>query len=318
MMAVSEEKVLSDLENSFSKEKVNDVEDEPTTSDDVKTDAMLDEIAAKVDSLDFNKVENDDDDDSGDVDELHAKCMETVKKQGETINTLVQQLRVMFDEYQAVDQEREYYEELNDALIRCLEISEGKINFESESEREVVEEEENKTIDKEENIKNLIEKEEEQVEEIKQKDENNTKDDNKLSDVNNNDVEASSSNNNEKPQVNDENDNESTASECNNQILNHSELIRLNRVLLREIFELRHQIDVMKENIHEYLNSDSEGSEYDTATDDEDPDHSCEHCSPSHPSQAPAVNGEDKVEDESYEILENENEAKIADEPDTE
>ena len=126
MMAVSEEKVLSDLENSFSKEKVNDVEDEPTTSDDVKTDAMLDEIAAKVDSLDFNKVENDDDDDSGDVDELHAKCMETVKKQGETINTLVQQLRVMFDEYQAVDQEREYYEELNDALIRCLEISEGK------------------------------------------------------------------------------------------------------------------------------------------------------------------------------------------------
>lgn len=305
-MAVSEEKASSDLENSVVKEKFTDSTPEKLEDSDVKSDAMLDEIAAKVEALDFSKIQEDED--GGD---FHAKCMETVKKQGETINTLVQQLRIMFDEYQAIDQEREYYEDLNDALIRCLELTEGKIQFDSEeSDKET-----------EEDITHLISKESEEICISQEKEEENTLEKNSEieNEVETKEVGATATAADETDGDNAEV--ESTKSEV--KVLAKSELIRLNRILLCEIFELRHQIDVMKENIREYFD-ETDGSEYDTATDDE---HACEHCAPTDRHDVTVnkdENDDGKItentenKNEEYEILENEEDTKIKDESDTE
>lgn len=290
-MSVSEERASSDLENSFAKEKEINVTP-VKVKDDVKSDAMLDEIAAKVESLDFSKIQEDED-----KEDFHTKCMDTVKKQGETINTLVQQLRIMFDEYQAIDQEREYYEDLNDALIRCLEITEGKIQFESEEETET-----------EEDITHLVSKESEELCISQEKEEQVEKNAETETTTTEGATAEGATAVDEKTENSDA---ESTKSEA--KILAKSELIRLNRILLREIFELRHQIDVMKANIREYF-EDTEGSEYDTATDEE---HACEHCAPTKTEENDETT-ENKNENEEYEILENEEDTKIKDEPDTE
>lgn len=304
-MAVSEEKASSDIETSFIKEKVEKTTSTEDVEDGIKTDAMLDEIAAKVDALDFNKTEEEEDDE----DNFHSKCVETVKKQGETINTLVQQLRIMFDEYQSIDQEREYYEELNDALIRCLELTEGRIEFESDdSEKE------------EENITNLISKEPKdssvEMKTLEKENNNDVKETEELK------VESKKADTKEEANEDEEETNESEESNETKRFAK-SELIRLNRILLREIFELRHQIDVMKENIREYLYSDEE-SEDDTATDEDE--HVCEHCSGGELEKRRRKKEDDDDDDddddgddeEEYEHLEDEDLSKINDEPDTE
>ena len=96
-------------------------------SDDVKSDAVLDEIAAKVDALNFKKSDEDEEGDLESTAEPEDEATtikrqsEIVRKQAETINTLIQQLRIMFDEYNTACQEKEYYEDLSEALIRYIE-----------------------------------------------------------------------------------------------------------------------------------------------------------------------------------------------------
>jgi len=287
-MAVSEEKVSSDLENSFTKEKIVD----EGASNDIKSDAMLDEIAAKTDSLDFSRLQPDEDGD------FHKTTLETVKNQKETINTLVQQLRLMFDNYRVVEEEKCYYENLSEALIKCLALEEGKLEVESE--------ESEKECEQEEDITNLISNKTAQLHISEQETSKEIK-------VTQNTSEESSEKDEQKTNVlKGEEEKNDSLNEV--QTIPKNDLIRINRTLLHEIFELRHQMDVMKENIREYLATDTEaeGSEYDTATDD---DHICEHCAPQ---KQQTEQNENTNEEEEYEILENEEDQKIKDDPDTE
>merc|ERR1712147_114590 len=104
--------------------------DDATYNDGGRTaDGVLDEIAAKVHNM--GMTDGDEDDDVGGTN--HEKCMETVRSQGETINTLINQLRVMFEEYTSMNNESEYYEELNEALFRCLELNDGTVAVESDT-----------------------------------------------------------------------------------------------------------------------------------------------------------------------------------------
>ena len=300
MATISDEKVSSDIEsNVLIKEKIitdSEVED---PKNEVKSDAVLDEIAAKVNALDFNKSEEGD----------HSQCLASMKKQSETINTLVHQLRLMFDEYQEISQERDYYEELNNALLRCLEITEGRLQLDAEeSDKE------------EENIRNLISKHSENKctaqedisdgeTEIKTVKNENAMEKETIDEVPVETEESQADTLEEEEEDEEEEANDSMETEPKQKkTINNSELIRLNRVLLCEIFDLRNQIDVMKENIREYLYSeeDDEESEYDTATDD---DHVCEHCTTA---TAPQVTTEE------YEQCEDDGLEKIKDESDTE
>lgn len=278
---ISEERASSDLENSFTKEKLSDVEVN-SSSTEIKSDDVLDEIAAKVGALDFN------DENEGDLEnpEAHSKYMETIKKQGETINTLVRQLRIMFDEYQEVNQEREYYEDLNDALIRCLELSEGRVTLESDEDTE------------EENVANLVNKEQETIFSEPKEIVNETEANEETT---------------EKPQ--DQSTDETTQTE--ERKMSNADLLRLNQVLLREIYELRYQLQSIKERIEqEFYETEDDESEYDTVTDDEN--HVCEHCCTEQQKENTQEESQTEIgeKNESYEHLEES--MKIKDETDTE
>jgi len=279
---ISEERASSDLENSFTKEKLGDVEVNPSSSE-IKSDAVLDEIAAKVGALDFS------DENEGDLEnpEAHSKYMETIKKQGETINTLVRQLRIMFDEYQEVNQEREYYEDLNDALIRCLELSEGRVTLESGEETE------------EENVANLVNKEQETIISETKEETVNEKED------------TEETTENQQDQSTDE------TTQTEDRKMSNADLLRLNQVLLREIYELRYQLQSIKERIEqEFYETEDDESEYDTATDDEN--HVCEHCCTEQQNENTQEESQTEIgeKNESYEHLEES--MKIKDETDTE
>jgi len=218
-----------------------------------------DEIAAKVNELTLSK----------DDDNNHVECMDTVRKQGETINTLVNQLCVMFQEYEEMNSEREYYEELNEALLRCLEITEGKTEITDESS----DEEEND--DGDENIRNLEAKTSETKIVITPPEE----DDNTVAKMKSKEDDAieTESTEVEMKQESGPSDAVEQGEIPKKKMVKSSELRRLNRILLREIFELRHQMELLKENFRDYLNSeDLSQSEYDTATDDDNA--SCPAC----------------------------------------
>ena len=255
MATIAEEKVLSDVEVMSNEKKLlhtaDDNVEEPTCNE------VLDEIAAKVDSL--NIIEGEQCENNHDI---QAKYITTIKKQGETINTLVQQLRIIIDEYKEVNEERKYYEDLNDALMRCLEMSEGRLKVEGEND-----DVRTNNVEKESN-KNKSE---------------NTNEDDKLDQAMAYNYSKETSKENDKDIKDDEKDIDTGSQEDEADIemkaMSNRELIRLNKVLLREIIEQRHQIEAMRENFRDYFcyySADEEESEYDTATDDDY--HTCEHC----------------------------------------
>ena len=237
-MAISEERVSSDFERVIEKQKF----DKEAFNSSAETDTMLDEIAAKVDLLNLEKK---------DVSVSSNREHETIQKQNELISTLTCQLKIIFEEYQAACKERDYYEELNETLIRCLEVKESK----SQRNRE------DGTEDKVEKNKNDTEP----GSTVEEADNKNTLQTDEETDKN-------------------ERGNSSEAQKISieNKGITSAELTQLNRVLLREIFELRHQIETMKENIRDYLISDTDDqeSECDSTISQEENEHSCDLCNP--------------------------------------
>ena len=293
MAAIAEEKVLSDVEVISNEKKLlhtkDDDVDEPTCNE------VLDEIAAKVDSL--NVIEGEQCENNQDI---QAKYITTIKKQGETINTLVQQLRIIIDEYKEVNEERKYYEDLNDALMRCLEMSEGRLKVEGE----------NNDVRTGNIEKGSNEKQSE-----------NTNEDDKLDQAMACNYSEETSKQNVKEIKDDGNDKDTESQEDEAEIemkaMSNKELIRLNKVLLREIIEQRHQIEAMRENFRDYFcyySADEEESEYDTATDDDY--HTCEHCNGG--AKIKIGNSQMKNEDDTEEYDQIEEPEKIKDETDTE
>lgn len=233
-MAISEERVSSDFERVLEKQKF---EKESLISN-AETDTILDEIAAKVDLINLEKK---------DGLEHNNREHETIQKQNELISTLTCQLKIIFEEYQSASKERDYYEELNETLIRCLEVKESKSQRNKEetecqlqSNKDVV------------GLNSVLEK---------------LDDENKPQNSEANEVASSS---------------ENQKNLTKNGSVTNTELTQLNRVLLREIFELRHQIETMKENIRDYLISDTdeEESECDSTVSKEENEHSCDLCNP--------------------------------------
>jgi len=258
-----------------------------------QSDAVLDEIAAKVSAMDFNEVE---------VGEgNHEKCMDTVRHQGETINTLINQLRIMFEEYTSMNNEREYYEELNEALFRCLELNEGTALVDSDAEddgRGVV----GTTIST-------------QTEEDPEKCESAAA----TMETTEADHQEPTTSTTEKESCTDgqtaERSSEPTTRRKTK--MTKRELQNINEVLLREIFELRHQMEVLKESIRDYMNSEewSQESEYDTDTEDDEDRHECGQCKRPKPNSV-ARNMEESSQSEDYQYLENDK-AEIVDESDS-
>lgn len=274
---ITEEKVPSDVENSFAKEKF-------THDDEIKTDEMLDEVAARVDALDFNNIE-----DPEDARVTAKKQGEIIKKQAETINTLISQLRIMFDEYNDAVNEKGYYEDLSEALLRYIEICEGKVELDQEES----ETEGNSTPINQDDSEKMTEREEETTSNVVDEKNSAATGDTQASEATMQSGETAPA---EEPTKN------STAEEMDGDegeeekvTISNSELIRLNHILLREIIELRNERDVLRSNIHEYLLSEEDDSTNDTATDEEDENHRCEHCTSS------LITGEKNKDEEEYE-----------------
>ena len=148
----------------------------------------------------------------------------------------------MFQEYVEVNSEREYYEELNEALVQCLELREGKLEIENGF-----------SFGDEENIKSFDCEEEDgwivitptNGDTCSDVEQEKTPKDMSFSCMNKG--EASSSETDAKVS---EKNNEKKSKPLKE---NTSELRRLNSILLGEIFGLRHQIEVLKEHLVEYM-----------------------------------------------------------------
>lgn len=286
MASMIEEKVSPNLENTFVKEKLstssssNNMEEDDTT---VKSDAVLDEIAAKVDALNFQKNSEDEDSsqelastDPEDESATIKRQSEIIKKQAETINTLIQQLRIMFDEYNTACQEKEYYEDLSEALIRYIEIYDGSVEIAGDQEEEQGEEE---------NINNLVSSKEGDQQSttattVPETGDDSSKAPNQTSSEKQQQqpTEATVTNNEEGPNTTIMESNE-TMNTAEKPKITNNELIRLNHILLKELIELRNERDLLRESV---FFTPGEGNEDDsdlTDEDDDDDDHSCQDCS---------------------------------------
>lgn len=296
MAAVTEERISSDAETpSFVKEKYpTSTQSEIDAGDDIKSDAVLDEIAAKVDALNFKKSDENDEDLTEEP-ETETNTMkrqsDIIKKQAETINTLIQQLRVMFDEYNAACHEKDYYEDLSEALLRYIEICEGKV---------IMEEGGDAVNNEEESIFKLVDKDEVTSDEI---DNSSIQPPNPTPEKQQEEHQQSQEEITiaEAPTSTEE---ESTAEEaCGDNTkkqtttISNAELIRLNHILLKEIIELRNERDTLRDNMmypSDEDDSDDATGGSDTDEQDDDEDHACEHCSPD---ETVATDGGDKMND---------------------
>ena len=289
MASMVEEKVSSDVESSFVKEKLSTSSSSIVEDDVVKSDAVLDEIAAKVGALDFKKSDGEEEDsvevatEPEDETATIKRQSEIIKKQAETINTLIQQLRIMFDEYNTACQEKEYYEDLSEALIRYIEIYDGSVEIAGDQEEE--EEEDNEGD--EENISNLISIKDQQTtmteeggdsvmvpnstpEKQQQQPQEPAVADTVKTDEENSTPNKAVGTENISKQEQDE------ATTTKKPRITNNELIRLNHILLKELIELRNERDLLRESVFFTPEDDDEDSEL---TEDEDEVHSCQHCS---------------------------------------
>jgi len=292
MASMIEEKVSPNLENTFVKEKLstssssNNMEEDDTT---VKSDAVLDEIAAKVDALNFQKNSEDGDSsleiastDPEDESATIKRQSEIIKKQAETINTLIQQLRIMFDEYNTACQEKEYYEDLSEALIRYIEIYDGSVEIAGDQEEEEGEEE-----NQEENINNLVSSKEGDQQTTTATTVPETGDDSSKAPNQQTSSEKQQQQPAEATVTNDGEganatimESDETTNTAEKPKITNNELIRLNHILLKELIELRNERDLLRESV---FFTPGEGNEDDSDLTDEDDDdedaHSCQHCS---------------------------------------
>jgi len=291
-----EEKVSPNLENTFVKEKLstssssNNMEEEDTT---VKSDAVLDEIAAKVDALNFQKNSEDGDSslelastDPEDETATIKRQSEIIKKQAETINTLIQQLRIMFDEYNTACQEKEYYEDLSEALIRYIEIYDGSVEIAGDQEEEEEEEEENHKETDAEKINNLIPSKEGNQQTTTATTVLETSDSSKAPNQQTSDqqqqqqpTEATVTNDEEGAEGANSTIIESNETNTMKPKITNNELIRLNHILLKELIELRNERDLLRESVFFNPGEENEDADSDLTDDDEDDVHSCQHCS---------------------------------------
>lgn len=301
MASMIEEKVSPNLESTFVKEKLstssssNNMEEDDT---EVKSDAVLDEIAAKVDALNFQKNSEDGDSslelastDPEDEAATIKRQSEIIKKQAETINTLIQQLRIMFDEYNTACQEKEYYEDLSEALIRYIEIYDGSVEVAGDQEEGEDEDEDGNDRENDaENINNLIPSKEGNQQTTKVAAVPETYNDNSKAPKQQTAEKHQQQKSTEATSTNDE---ESSAEEGVNSTIMESdvtnqtkkpkitnnELIRLNHILLKELIELRNERDLLRESVFFTPGENEEDSDL-TDDDEEDDDaHSCDHCS---------------------------------------
>jgi len=291
--------------------------DDATYNDGGRTaDGVLDEIAAKVHNM--GMTDGDEDDDVGVTN--HEKCMETVRSQGETINTLINQLRVMFEEYTSMNNEREYYEELNEALFRCLELNDGTVAVESDTDDDDGGEEgtAGATIGEKNDSEVVMTKQETTSAKKTGDADNSTPGTEKMStDLPSSSSSSSSKKKQETPmeEEDEDMDSESVGSDdrevdaSGRKIMKKVELQKINEVLLRDLFELRHQMEVLKQGFRDYLDSEElSQSDYDTAEDE----HQCQKCRPS------IVRNQDgsSQTSEDYQFLENDT-VEIANETDS-
>merc|ERR1719206_762373 len=249
-------------------------------------DAVLDEIAAKVDALGFNET-----------DPNHMKCMDTVKSQ-DTINTLINQLRIMFEEYTNMQHERDYFEELNEALFRCLELSEGATVLESDDA------EENTGENSGENPgENSGETAAESSGKAAEADKKEAEIDTKQTEDVQMEEPTSEENGGEEENKNGAGKRKTT--------MKSEELLGINELLRREIFELRHEVEVLKETFRDYLNSE-ELSQESTEEDTEDDEAHLPECAQCRGGEYPGMS----IESEDYQYLEND-QVEIVDESDS-
>lgn len=295
MAAVTEERISSDAETSFVKEKIStSTQSAIDDGDDIKSDAVLDEIAAKVDALNF-KRSDENDKDFIEEPETEANTMkrqsDIIKKQAETINTLIQQLRVMFDEYNAACHEKDYYEDLSEALLRYIEICEGKV---------IMEEGSDLADNEEESIFKLVDKDEETT---KGEENSSIQPPNPTPEKHEQHQQSQEEITIAEAPVSPEKESTTNPNEaCGDNTkkpttISNAELIRLNHILLKEIIELRNERDMLRDNMmypSDEDDSDDAVGGSDTDEQDDDENHVCEHCSPN---EAAAIDGNDKIND---------------------
>ena len=197
-------------------------------------DAVLDEMAAKANTSNFDALPEDSDD-------VHLNCESTLEDQRDTVEILINQLRYMSEEYEEAYQEREYYEELNEALLLCLELKEGKIEVEDS--------------DDEEDIRNLNcnINDGPRIAMTPIEEANKTKQQKEMS-------KKGEGMNVEGEEPSDEKSTKEKLSE-----------LRLNDLLLSEIFKLRDESELLKENFLEYI---EDGLSQSTGTEDNE-EHVC-------------------------------------------
>ena len=319
-----EEKVPSDVEASIvTKEKLS-TSASSNMEDDVKSDAVLDEIAAKVNALNFKTGDQEEDSTSAETEDEGTtikRQSEIVKKQSETINTLIQQLRIMFDEYNTACQEKEYYEDLSEALIRYIEIYDGSVEIAEENQEDGEDEE----CTDDENIKNIVSEDQQQQQptmEAKTTDASGSSPPNPTPEkpiettsvaTNGEAGEDHTEENTANANTEEVEDDAATTTTTRKPRITNNELIRLNHILLKELIELRNERDLLRESVFYSPNADDEEEESDlTDEDDEEEVHSCQHCS-----STDIANDKDGEieEDEEYENNDNEEDMKrIADE----
>lgn len=324
MASMIEEKVPSDVEASIvTKEKLS-TSASSNMEDDVKSDAVLDEIAAKVNALNFKTGDQEEDSTSAETEDEGTtikRQSEIVKKQSETINTLIQQLRIMFDEYNTACQEKEYYEDLSEALIRYIEIYDGSVEIAEENQEDGEDEE----CTDDENIKNIVSEDQQQQQptmEAKTTDASGSSPPNPTPEkpiettsvaTNGEAGEDHTEENTANANTEEVEDDAATTTTTRKPRITNNELIRLNHILLKELIELRNERDLLRESVFYSPNADDEEEESDlTDEDDEEEVHSCQHCS-----STDIANDKDGEieEDEEYENNDNEEDMKrIADE----
>ena len=220
------------------------------TDNDVCKNEVLDEIAARVNAIDLQNTDLVEEPKDGKKSEnIDLICQ--IREQRETINNLVNYLRQMFDENRALSQGREQQDELTEALLQCLEIEELKRQgLLDESDLMIADD-----------IATRV---------------NAACEDGKSNEACAADATTKSETVPTKPEVtqeaHDDKDNEGLLKlDTKQRECTKEDLLRVNSILLREIYHLRFQIEEMKDSIRDFLYStgdeESEG-EYDTADED--------------------------------------------------
>lgn len=284
---ISEEKVLADTEaDPTVKEKLST--SVSSNCDEVKSDGVLDELAARVDALNYNE-EDDFITHTEEPSSTIKRQSDVIKKQAETINTLIQQLRVMFDEYTAESQEKEYYEDLSEALLGYIKVCYGKV---------IIGDEETESQEGEENIVNLVAKENADISVIDGASPPNPTPEKSPQGA------CAASTEDEENKMEEAEEGQEEDSEAKETITS-KELIRLNHILLREIIELRNERDILRSNAM-MSEGDDDDSDFDTDG------HSCEHCASTEDMQRASQ------EEEEYEHQDVDDMQKIENETDTE